>query len=50
MAEGRIASGTVIESNAGAIAEEIKIKCYIYLIQPSPQGRREKEHHLCRYL
>jgi len=26
MAEGRIASGTVIESTAGAIAEEIKIK------------------------
>jgi hypothetical protein len=34
MAEGRIASGTAIESNAGAIAEENKIK---HLHAPHPR-------------
>jgi hypothetical protein len=51
MAEGRVASGTAIESNAGAIAEENKIK-HLHPPHPSspPSPFGEGAVDLCKYL
>jgi len=49
MAEGRIASGTAIESNAGAIAEEIKLSSYIPLISTFSLWRRSSRAYVDTY-